>query len=230
MSLLPAFLLFAVFPSLVFPFRVAVFSDFHLNPFYSPSSPASLFCTNRTYLPPSAAKVPDSPTFAPLGRFGCDPPQDLIEAFFRRIQDEEIDALVMPGDFIAHKIAIEVGEQDKPELYEILKRIHQEIIAMAVRYLPNTILIPTLGNNDYKYHYVTPFGDTKTEFYEYLYQEWFLNVPMNLPFKDQVKDTFMESGYYKIKITDNVSVLGLNTLPMNSHDNSSITGEDEIQA
>jgi hypothetical protein len=40
---------------------------------------------------------------------------------------------------------------------------------MLREYLPDKVILPTIGNNDYKYHYEAPFGAEKDEFLNLLY-------------------------------------------------------------
>ena len=76
----------------------------------------------------------------------------------------------MPGDFVGHKIPIEPYESPDPALYELLKEVHYEIMSLAIKYFPNALIIPALGNNDYKIHYYSPPDNNKTEYYSYMFK------------------------------------------------------------
>lgn len=77
---------------------------------------------------------------------------------------------MMTGDMVGHKLCVEPDEEPNPELYEQLKQVHSEIADYIVKYLPDTLVLPTLGNNDYKYHYQSPYEHDKVEFYEYFFE------------------------------------------------------------
>ena len=83
--------------------------------------------------------------------------------------------------------------------------------------LPNSIIIPALGNNDCKYHDNTQPESEATFFYDYLYNLWFEMQPSNIALlsdgqRQTIKETLVEGGYYRVDVSDNVSVLALNTL------------------
>ena len=73
----------------------------------------------------------------------------------------------------------------------------------------------SLGNNDAKYHYQTPREDD-IAFFSFLYDLWFVQHPANTMFASPtLKKTFEKGGYYRVDITDTLSLLSLNTLPWN---------------
>ena len=99
------------------------------------------------------------------------------------------------------------------------------------KYLPNVLIIPTLGNNDFVFHYQSPFGEYRSEFYSFLSQNWFANQPqmVNRPDLNAINDTFMNGGgYYKVKLNDNITVLALNTLMFNTNSEFSNDNLTEI--
>jgi hypothetical protein len=85
---------------------------------------------------------------------------------------------------------------------------------LFARYLPDKIILPTLGNNDYKYHYQFPTQDKKDEYLNLLYNTWFERHPKNKElFKDaKISETFLNAGYYRVDLTPKLSFLGLNTV------------------
>ena len=86
---------------------------------------------------------------------------------------------------------------------------------MFKTYLPNTPVFVSLGNNDAKYHYQTPREDDIT-FFSFLYDLLFVRHPENTMFASPtLKKTFEKGGYYRVDITDILSLLSLNTLPWN---------------
>ncbi len=88
---------------------------------------------------------------------------------------------------------------------------------MLIEYFPDTVLIISLGNNDYKYHYQTPSELYKQDYYSFLFDQYFLQHPKNskLPELETIKKTFMKGGYFRVDISDNLSVLSMNTLMYN---------------
>ena len=112
---------------------------------------------------------------APYGRFGCDPPVETLELLLKRMRDQEtnIDLLFMPGDFIGHAIPLAAGKPFDPSKYTYLKQVHTTISDLLAKYLPNTLIIPTLGNNDFIYHYQSPFAEQRDDFFTFLWQNWF---------------------------------------------------------
>ena len=51
---------------------------------------------------------------------------------------------------------------------------HTLVADYMKKYFPDTLILPTLGNNDVKYHYQVPGSDHKDEFYSYMFNEWFI--------------------------------------------------------
>jgi hypothetical protein len=63
-----------------------------------------------------------------------------------------MDVLLIPGDMIAHGVPLDIANPKKGD-YTLLKEIMTEAADVVFDNLPNTLVIPVLGNNDYKYHY-----------------------------------------------------------------------------
>ena len=53
----------------------------------------------------------------------------------------------------------------------------------------------------------------KADFYGFLYDLWFTGMPGNSELTDDptVKSSFMEGGYYRADVDDNISILALNS-------------------
>jgi len=70
--------------------------------------------------------------------------------------DEPVNFIVLNGDLVGHGIAQDPkvhGTKDyKPELYEMLKETHRQVQALFSKWMPNTPVFFTFGNNDTKYH------------------------------------------------------------------------------
>ena len=82
------------------------------------------------------------------------------------------------------------------------------------KYFPNAVVIPTVGNNDNKIHDYATFGKDKVEFYNFLYNEWITKMEGNARLRDDksLKETFMNGAYYRVDMTDKISILALNTM------------------
>ena len=63
-----------------------------------------------------------------------------------------------------------------------------DLVAAA---FPNTVVLPTLGNNDGQYHSSAPDEDFKSTFFTFMYDTWFANFPGNVGIASNVKDTFL---------------------------------------
>lgn len=61
--------------------------------------------------------------------------------------------ILIPGDSVAHKLAIEYGDPDDIIAYEQLMSILEDVADLMIEYFPNAVVLPTLGNNDCRYHY-----------------------------------------------------------------------------
>eukprot|EP00347_Sterkiella_histriomuscorum_P018186 403346462 len=216
-------------------YKVAILSDIHLQPFYDPYIDASTYCVNKSISdfldPPSRSKI-----YAPLGRILCDSPALIVEGFIKRISElkEPIDYLLLTGDMVGHTLSIELYEEDQPELYAKLKEVHTQVSDYLAYYLPNTVILPTLGNNDYKYHYQSPSESDKQEFYSFFFQQYFKKQPKNTQIQNlgDIQTTLMNGGYYRVDLSENISFLGLNTMMFsikNQPENQACQQADQFQ-
>lgn len=79
------------------------------------------------------------------------------------------------------------------------------------------MIVPSFGNNDPKYHYLGLNNDDKEEYYSALYHAWFETIPKNskLPNLKDIKQSFMNGGYYRVDIDSKLTILSTNTLYWN---------------
>ena len=89
---------------------------------------------------------------------------------------------------------------------------HSKVQELFTEYFPNTPVIMTFGNNDCKHHDNAPFKAEKEEFYDFMFNLWFNLHPANQKFARSTEETFKNGGYFKIEVTDKLSVLSMNTL------------------
>ena len=122
--------------------KIAVLSDIHLNPEYDPDISEVTYCHGDGL----AAKEQ-----AFLGRRGCDSPLTLLKMALEVIKSEnpDLDVLLVPGDFIGHAYPLDGAKGNYQKLIETHKMIRETL----VKYFPNTMILPSLGNNDTKFHY-----------------------------------------------------------------------------
>jgi len=200
--------------STVFAIRVGVINDLHLDPFYDPSVESDRDCRG---LNPFKLKGLDSTNdLAPFGRYGCDVSPTLINILFAKLKElsGHIDVLLVSGDFTGHDIAAKRGKAD--ENYIMLKSVISSCFAQYIDpSFSKTIIIPTIGNNDAKFHYEFPqTGEEADEYYGFLYDLWWNEIGANPEYskKDEVKETFMKGGFYRYDHSDKISFLALNSL------------------
>jgi hypothetical protein len=61
----------------------------------------------------------------------------------------------------------------------LLKETISEFSKIVAQYFPNTLVLPTLGNNDPKYHYMALNEADKEEYFTFLYDAWFNQLTGN---------------------------------------------------
>lgn len=170
-----------------------------------------------------------------FGQFGCDSPYQLVTIMLDQVlkNDASPDIIYLPGDFVGHGYSQDptstTSNQTYNVLLDILYNISQEI---KIRF-PDTLIVPAVGNNDPEFHYQVPDTQDKIDYYEFLFQTWFIDhVPNSkLPNLDEIKSTFLDGGYYRADFSDELSVFSLNTLyfsKKNSEDNDPQTAEDQL--
>ena len=138
--------------------KVALFSDVHVLPSYNAKANNTCYCTLECSGTQDLKPYVASSAFAPLGKVYCDPPQDLLEAMLQKLNIErpDLDILFVTGDIVGHTYSQDVKGNFSEKLYETLMQVHQNFSILAAKYLPNTIVLPTFGNNDFKFHYQAP--------------------------------------------------------------------------
>ena len=150
------------------------------------------------------------------GKINLNPPLSLVSLMFTHMQKqlESPDILVLLGDFPAHPYAQDPNSQYKPEIFAELKNVINLVTEQAKIHFPNTAFLPVLGNNDFKYNYQVPKYDEKAEYYEFLYRIWFEEHEPNKKWKnlENIKNTFLTGGFYKVDLENNLRVIVLNTM------------------
>ena len=91
---------------------------------------------------------------------------------------------------------------------------HTRIAETITKIMPNTMIIPTFGNNDFDLDDEPANDTTKHDFYGKIFKLWFTDHPTNSKKMNltSVKHTFHHGGYYRVDLSNKVSVLALNTV------------------
>ena len=199
-KLYPAALCIAQVSSL----RVGVISDLHSNIQYDMFSSATGNCW-------ASGPLADEPS--PWARYGCDPSPDLVDGMMRHyIESFGVpDVLLVSGDNVAHGINVERGEGTEED-YEAVKDNIATTAAIVRKYFSDTIVLNTLGNNDAQYHNQAPDEDIKSDFYSFLFDQWFTMMPGNSQLANDgaIYDSIMTAGFYRVDLSETLSVLVLN--------------------
>lgn len=155
-----------------------------------------------------------------MGRLGCDPPLILVEYMLQLFNnvtaDEPVDYIIVNGDLIGHGISQDSTKPYSYEKYQLLKTTHFKLAYLFQKYFPNTPILLTLGNNDPKFHYSSPFKADKEDYYDFMFNYFFKWQPGNKALLDKIEPTWKDGGYYRVDVNDNLSLLAFNTLPYNN--------------
>lgn len=165
-----------------------------------------------------------------MGKLGCDPPLQLLESFLQQIKDTEgqdLDFILIPGDIVAHGVPLEPKDPSAGD-YNLLKETITTVSLTFAKYFPNTLIVPTLGNNDPKYHYEGLDLADKDEYFSFLYNAWFNLLPFNSGLKNlsEIKNTMMNGGYYRVDIDSKLTILAINTLYFNTKNDATNQGTE----
>lgn len=185
-------------------YRIAVVNDIHADLTYDPKS---LTCISKTLPPanPEAAKLllasdsrPETYTalkaqsVALLGQVDCDPPISLLETMLKKLKanGEKYDAILVPGDLVAHGVPLTPGADGGN--YTLLKETLARVAEKFIEYFPDTPVLPSMGNNDGKYHYQGIDKADKVDYYGSFFKHWFTAHPTNskLPSISTIEHTF----------------------------------------
>lgn len=101
---------------------------------------------------------------------------------------------------------------------------------MLAYYFPDTLILPVFGGSDTKYHDNPIPDEDRAFFYDYVYRLWFQMLPGNAKMltkehQDHIKRTFMAGGYYRVDLTDKISILAMNTLYYDSLRDPNLAGD-----
>ena len=139
---------------------------------------------------------------------------------------EKYDAILVPGDLVAHGVPL--SPSDSSGNYTLLKETLARVAQSFIEYFPDTLVLPSMGNNDGKYHYEGIDKADKADYYGFFFQHWFLSHPTNkkIPALSTIEHSFKYGGYYRVDIDSKLSVLAVNTLYMNKKNDPTGQGSE----
>lgn len=150
--------------------KVGVISDPHYNPYYAPYTSANNCIGNS-----GASEV-----YAPIGRYGCDSGPQVVDMLIQRFKAQfgEVDVLIVPGDHTAHQISAKDTDPNGAAYANVKKNL-QATWAKLTEHFPNTLILPTVGNNDGRYHDQAIDEGDKTDYYNFVFNLWFKTFAPN---------------------------------------------------
>ena len=200
--------------------RIGVLSDIHFNVNYNPASSTNS-CTS------SSASNAD--LFAPVGRYGCDSSEVLFDHMINRFKEKfgTVDVIIIPGDSVAHKVSAATGSTDTDGIaYAAVKQNLEATFTKLAIAFPDTLIIPTFGNNDGRYHDEAIDEADKSDYYNFAFDLWFNKLPGNANLdKTSIKQTLSAGGYYRVDVTPKLSILSMNSMYFAFDDNTLHGGE-----
>lgn len=125
---------------------------------------------------------------------------------------------------VAHGIAIELYE--KYEHYGILKETLEYLfLEILAKKFPKAVILPTLGNNDCKYHYVAPQNKySAPDYYPFMYDLIFHRIEQNRRIDhSKIKDSFEMFGGFSWDYSENLTFVSFNSLYYNDRTPSNDT-------
>lgn len=139
-------------------YRVAILTDMHIDPSYNAT--CNIMCYD-------------------LGDYDDDPPPSLLNLMLSDLstnynRHDEIDAVLVTGDFVVHGLA---QKDFRYSNWTLQKPIIKDVIQAISAELPGVPIVSTIGNNDVINHYQAPNGTNHDLFYNDLFKLWFSENP-----------------------------------------------------
>lgn len=163
--------------------KVGVISDPHYNPYFDPTVSDDDNCTDTS----------NSSDFGPIGRYGCDMGPDMFDLMLTRFKDAfgDIDFLLVPGDHVAHKVSSKTDDPDGTA-YAEMKEYMQATWTKISEAFPGKVILPTIGNNDGRFHDQAIDESDRSDYYSFLYDLWFSGFSGNHSLDlASIKSTFL---------------------------------------
>jgi len=126
----------------------------------------------------------------------------------------DVDFILVPGDSVAHRVAAPNGGSDPDNLnYDAVKANLEATFAKFKQYFPNTMVLPTIGNNDGRFKDSAIPEENKADYDSLIYELWFTNLAGNSGLDlESIQTTVADGAYYRADVTDNITVLSLNSM------------------
>lgn len=91
-----------------------------------------------------------------------------------------VDVIIVPGDSVAHYVSAASGSTDVGGVaYAAVKKNLEATFTKLGEAFPNTLIVPTFGNNDGRYHNEAIDEDDKADYYNFVYDLWLNKLPGN---------------------------------------------------
>ena len=84
----------------------------------------------------------------------------------------KFDFILIPGDLGAHGVPLDPIDPSQGN-YTMLKQTIHTVANTFAQYFPDTVIIPTMGNNDPKYNYMGLDLEDRDEYYSFYLDAWF---------------------------------------------------------
>jgi hypothetical protein len=169
---------------------------------------------------------------APIARYGCDGSPALVDMLFTRFKAAfgSVDVIIVPGDSVAHKVAASLeGDDPNGTAYAAVKANLQATFNKFNEHFPNTVILPTFGNNDGRYHDEAIDEKDKSDYYNFVYNLWFEQLTGNAGLDvASIKSTLLTAGYYRADLSPRVTVLSMNSMYMDASDLSTHNGQADV--
>ena len=193
-------------------------NDIHIDYFYSDEVGIDHYCRGRgTPLDWITYVEKDSNKF---GQMGCDSPPRLVKLMLDKLDkiEPDIDVIIISGDLISHGLSVELEDKDHDQYALLKEKIEDLLVDLIAKKFPNTFILPTIGNNDIKYHYVAPqVNFTAPDYYPFLYRTIFEKIPKNRELKVHGKnESFNTFGGYRVNYSDELDFIAFNSLYYNA--------------
>jgi len=154
------------------PLNFGVLADIHLEPDFQSNLTSFSYCMQMTNT--GKTETHEAGEDAHFGRYGCDSNLNLTETMLeamKRDYGEDLDVILVMGDMVGHSNTQEL-DPEKPILigdYDDVIDILTSVSYILHEYFPDVLILPVIGNNDTKYHYMPEFGETKESYYDLLF-------------------------------------------------------------
>jgi len=161
--------------------------------------------------------LPNGSCSLDLAYYGSEASQKLVETMASTIAETEqdIDALIVNGDFPKHGDALEgtFAASDIAPAWETIKDTIDQNMKTLRKSFPGKLILPTIGNNDVIVHNQMPCTQGEHDkYFSELFDVWFAEQPAGFD-REAARETFLVGGYYRHQFADSkTTLLALNSM------------------